>query len=77
MYGEVRQVSPLYRGQRLDKDREQLTTLLEDPLKDKVTLIVYHNADKAGSFGEKRVLTVDDSELKRFALLGTEEGEFG
>ena len=66
----------LVSGQRLDKNREQLTALLEDPLKDKVTLIVYNNADKAGSFGEKWVLTVDDSELKRFAPLGTEEGEF-
>jgi hypothetical protein len=66
----------LVAGQRLDKDREQLTALLEDQLKDKVTLIVYNSADKAGSFGEKLLLTVEDSELKRFVPLGTEEGEF-
>jgi ABC-type multidrug transport system fused ATPase/permease subunit len=62
-------------SQRLDTDCERLTTLLADPLKDKVTLIVYSNADKAGSFGERQVLTVEDGELKRFAPLGTEEGE--
>jgi ABC-type multidrug transport system fused ATPase/permease subunit len=66
----------LVASQRLDEDREQLTALLEDQLKDKVTLIVYNSADKAGSFGEKLLLTVEDSELKRFAPLGTEEGEF-
>jgi hypothetical protein len=65
----------LVSAQRLDKDCEQLTALLADPLKDKVTLIVYSNADKTGSFGEKQVLTVEDGELKRFAPLGTEEGE--
>ena len=76
MYGEVRRGIVLVSSQKLEKDREKLTALLQDPLKDKVTLIVYNNADKAGSFGEKWVLTVDDSELKRFAPLGTEEGEF-
>lgn len=59
---------------KLDKGVE-LRTLLDDALKDKVTLIVYQHADKVGAFGETHVLTVAEGELQRFALLGTAEGE--
>ena len=59
----------------LDKQSDQIRDLLEGALKDKVTLIVYVQADKIGTFGETRVLTLMDGELQRFALLGTEEGD--
>jgi ABC-type multidrug transport system fused ATPase/permease subunit len=60
---------------KLDKDGAQIRALLKDALKDKVRFIVYHHTEKMGSFGEKHVLTVQDGELQRFALLGTEEGD--
>jgi hypothetical protein len=59
---------------KLDKG-EQASELLTDRLKDKVTFIVYHQANRVGSFGEKYLLTVEENELQRFALLGTEEGD--
>ena len=59
----------------LGKDGEKIHPLIEDALRNKVTLIVYQNAEKAGSFGEKHVLTTEDGALQRFALLGTEEGD--
>ena len=40
-----------------------------------MTFIVYHQANRVGSFGEKYLLTVEESELQRFALLGTEQGD--
>ena len=40
-----------------------------------MTFIVYHQANRVGSFGEKYLLTVEENELQRFALLGTEEGD--
>ena len=49
--------------------------LAPGPLRDKVTLIVYAQPEKAGLFGETLVLTEDEGEFKRFAVLGTEEGE--
>jgi hypothetical protein len=58
-----------------EKQGDQLRDLLEGALKDKVTLIVYVQADKIGTFGETRLLTLMDGELQRFALLGTEEGD--
>jgi hypothetical protein len=58
-----------------EKQGDQLRDLLEGALKDKVTLIVYVQADKIGTFGETRVLTLMDGELQRFALLGTDEGD--
>ena len=58
------------------KDIEEIGPLLETAaFKQKVTLIVYHNVEKVGSFGEARVLTAQDGELRRFARLGTEEGD--
>jgi hypothetical protein len=60
---------------KLSEQEDQVKTVLREGLKDKVTFIVYHNPDKAGSFGEKRVLTTEDGELRRCALLGTEEGD--
>jgi len=59
-------------------DEGQFRTLRERALKDKVTLIVYknaQNAEKAGTFGEEHVLTLFEGELQRFALLGTEEAD--
>jgi hypothetical protein len=65
----------IIKASKLDKDGEQLRTLLAGPLADKVTLISYERPDAAGSFGEKRVLTCFEGELQRFAVLGTEEGD--
>jgi hypothetical protein len=59
---------------KLDK-AELPRELLSDRLKDKVTFVVYHQAEKAASFGEKYVVSIEDNELRRFALLGTEEGD--
>jgi hypothetical protein len=57
------------------KDMKQVQGLLEGPLRDKVTLILYQHAEDAGSFGEKYVVTTEQGELRRFALLGTQEGD--
>jgi hypothetical protein len=57
------------------KDMKQVQGLLEGPLKDKVTLILYQHAEQAGSFGEKYVVTTERRELQRFALRGTQEGD--
>jgi hypothetical protein len=60
---------------RPDKDVEQVRALREDMLKDKVTLIVHRDSDTAGAFGESQVLVLTDGEMRRHALLGTEEGD--
>jgi hypothetical protein len=65
----------LISSEALNKDEERIRALLEDPLKNKLTAIVYHVADQAGSFGEKQVLTLKGDELQRFAWLGTEAGD--
>jgi hypothetical protein len=57
------------------EDMNQVHALREGPLRDKVTLILYKQAEEAGSFGERYVLTTEQSELRRFALLGTQEGD--
>jgi ABC-type multidrug transport system fused ATPase/permease subunit len=59
----------------LSKDGNKVPILLRDAFKDKATFIVYHQPEKAGAFGEQYVLTVEDGELHRFALLGSEEGD--
>jgi hypothetical protein len=64
----------LISAQKLGAERKKLLAPLADVLKDKVTLIVYEDARKAGSFGENQVLTADGHELLRFASLSTEEG---
>ena len=65
----------LLEATKLDKDAGQFLTLRGDAFRNKVTLIVYRDAAKAGSFGEECVLTFFDSEFQRFALLGTEEAD--
>ena len=65
----------LLEATKLDKDVEQFLTLWRDALRNKVTLIVYRNAAKAGTFREERVLTFFDGEFQRFAWLGTEEAD--
>jgi hypothetical protein len=60
---------------RLKRSNEGARDQLRETLKDKVTIVVAHDADKAGSFGETYVLTEDDDELWRFAPLGTEEAK--
>jgi hypothetical protein len=60
---------------KLSKEGEHAPIVLRDALKDKVTFIVYDQAKNAGSFGEKYVLTTEQGELRRFASLGTEEGD--
>jgi hypothetical protein len=59
----------------LSKDSNKVPRLLKDALRNKVTFIVYHQPEKAGSFGEKHVLTTENGELQRFAKLGSEEGD--
>ena len=65
----------LLEATKLDKDAGQFLTLRGDALRNKVTLIVYQNAAKAGAFGEECVLTFFEGEFQRFALLGTEEAD--
>ena len=61
--------------QKIEKNGEKFRSVLDDALKNKLTLIVYPTADKAGSFGEKQVLTTADGELLHLAVLGTDEGD--
>jgi hypothetical protein len=63
----------LIQASRLKQEVQQ--TQLRDLLKDKVTIVVAQDADKAGAFGETYVLTEDNSELWRFAMLGTEHAD--
>ena len=71
-YGSI----ALINSTSIDEDKAQfLTTKGGDALGDRVTLIVYQNAERAGIFGEERVLTFFDGELQRFASLGTEEAD--
>jgi hypothetical protein len=57
------------------EDMKQFQGLVEGPLKDKVTLILYQHAEQGGSCGEKYVVTTEQRELQRFAVLGTQEGD--
>lgn len=61
-------------GGRLMKEPEQAPAVLAQ-FEDKVTLLFYQSAEKVGSLGETRALTVFDGELQRLAVLGTEEGD--
>jgi hypothetical protein len=61
---------------------EQLASLddeerraLDGVLSDKVTLILYRDPAEVGSFGERRLLVVDDEELHRIATLGSPDAE--
>jgi hypothetical protein len=64
----------LLAGGKLMKEPERTPKVLAE-FKDKVTLLFYQAADRAGSSGETRVLTTLDGELWRLAVLGTEEGD--
>jgi hypothetical protein len=59
---------------RLEDANERLDSMA-GMLKDKVVLVAYGSAEKIGSCGEERLLTVADSELLRFVHLGTPEAE--
>ena len=63
-------------GNKLLREEERAALAL-DELKDKVTMIFYqvNDRDRVGSFGETHVLTTEDGELRRFAVLGTEESD--
>ena len=61
-------------GNKLLREEERAAVAL-DELKYKVTMIFYQVTDKVGTFGETHVLTTEDGELRRFAVLGTEEGD--
>jgi hypothetical protein len=61
-------------GGKLMKDPEQAPGILAQ-FENKVTLLFYQSAERAGALGETRVLTAFDGELQRFAVLGTEEGD--
>lgn len=65
----------IIKSSKFEKDGEQLQTLLQGPLRDKVTLIAYERPEAAGAFGEKRVVTIFGGTLQRFGLLGSEEGD--
>ena len=58
-----------------EQDVEQFRAWREGPLKDKVTLIVYRDTDTVGLFGESRTLVLNEGEMQRYALLGTEDAD--
>jgi ABC-type multidrug transport system fused ATPase/permease subunit len=58
-----------------EEDVERLRALREGIFKDKVILIVYRDTDTVGLFGESRVLVLNEGEMQRYALLGTEEAD--
>jgi hypothetical protein len=55
---------------RLASPDDEQGRALDGVLSGKVTLIVYRDPAEVGSFGEKRLLVVDDGELHRIAALG-------
>jgi ABC-type multidrug transport system fused ATPase/permease subunit len=63
----------IYADQLESGEAEQRT--LADLLNDKVALLTYIRPDKVGRFGETKLLTVSDAELRRFVELGTKESE--
>jgi ABC-type multidrug transport system fused ATPase/permease subunit len=66
----------LVSAQRPEQDGEKIRAFIaSEALKDRVTLIVYTNAEKVGAFGESRVLTAEEGELLQLALLGTAAGD--
>jgi ABC-type multidrug transport system fused ATPase/permease subunit len=65
----------LVSAKRLKPEDKKSENELREILKDKVTIVVAQESAKAGASGETHVLTEDDSELWRFALLGTEEAD--
>jgi hypothetical protein len=58
-----------------EEDVERLRALREGIFKDKVILIVYRDTDTVGLFGEVRILVLNEGEMQRYALLGTEEAD--
>ena len=62
-------------SEQLDKDGDWPAALGPDFLKDKLALIVYSDADQVGAFKEKYLLTLIGGEMRRFALLGTEDAD--
>ena len=58
-----------------EEDVERLRALREGIFKDKVTLIVYRDTDTVGLFGESRILVLNEGEMQRYALLGTEDAD--
>ena len=58
-----------------EQDVEQFRACVKVSLKDKVTLIVYRDTDTVGLFGESRVLVLNEGEMQRYALLGTEDAD--
>jgi hypothetical protein len=58
-----------------EEDVERLRALREGMFKDKVILIVYRDTDTIGLFGESRVLVLNEGEMQRYALLGTEDAD--
>lgn len=58
-----------------EQDVEQFRVWREGPLKDKVILIVYRDTDTVGLFGESRALVLNEGEMQRYALIGTEDAD--
>jgi hypothetical protein len=58
-----------------EKEVEQLRTWRDGDLKDKVTLIVHRDSDNVGLFGETRILVLNEGEMQRYVLVGTEEAD--
>ena len=57
------------------RGRRTFRALREGIFKDKVVLIVYRDTDTVGLFGESRVLVLNEGEMQRYALLGTEDAD--
>ena len=58
-----------------EEDVERVRALREGIFKDKVILIVYRDTDTIGLFGESRILVLNEGEMQRYALLGTEDAD--
>ena len=58
-----------------EEDVERVRAMREGMFKDKVTLIVYRDTDTVGLFGESRALVLNEGEMQRYALLGTEDAD--
>ena len=58
-----------------EQEVEQLRAWREGVLKDKVALVIHRDSDNVGLFGESRVLVLNEGEMQRYVLLGTEDAD--
>jgi hypothetical protein len=58
-----------------EQEVEQLRAWREGVLKDKVALVIHRDSDNVGLFGESRTLVLNEGEMQRYVLLGTEDAD--